>query len=379
MAEEFSEKTEAPTPKRKSKAAEEGQILRSKEFATAAVILGGVLWLALSGPALMSALKTVMRESFQFGRADVEDFQPLRPILSVGLTLLPSLVMLFAITIGVSVVSQVGLGGVNFQPKLFGFKASRINPGAGLKRIFGMHGWIELGKGLLKIALLGSIGAWMLWSMRQEAIGLVAGSVETSVAALGWRFIMLLLVMAGGLLLIAGIDVPIQFIRLLNKLRMSKQEIKDEHKEAEGSPEAKGAQKRRMFEIFKNSARKSIESAHVVITNPTHFAIALRYERGQDEVPVVVAKGRGAKALAIRELAGELDKPILEYPALARACYYTSREGQQIRDDLYVAIATVLAFVFGVNIRAGGQQPNVIVPDTALFDENGVRTEPKPA
>jgi flagellar biosynthetic protein FlhB len=373
MAEEFAEKTEAPTPKRKQKAAEDGQVLRSRELTAAVVVLAGVLWLALSGPALIGALKAVMRESLQFGRADVEDFQPLRPILSVGLTLAPSMAMLFAISVGVSVLSQAGLGGLSFQSKLIGFKGSRINPGSGLKRIFGVHGWVELGKGLMKVALLGSIGAWMLWSMRQESLGLVAGDVEGSVAALGWRLILLLLVMSGGLLLIAGIDVPIQFIRLLNKLKMSKQEIKDEHKEAEGSPEAKGAQKRRMFEIFKQSARKSVQSAHVVLTNPTHFAVALRYERGQDQVPVVVAKGRGAKALAIRELAQELEKPVLEYPALARAVYYTSREGQEVRDDLYVAIATVIAFVFGVNLRAGGGQPNVIVPDTALFDENGVR------
>lgn len=373
MAEEFAEKTEAPTPKRRQKAAEEGQVLRSRELTAAAVVLAGVLWLALSGPALMGALKAVMRESLQFGRADVEDFQPLRPILSVGLTLAPSMVMLFAVSIGVSVLSQAGLGGASFQSKLIGFKASRINPGAGLKRIFGTHGWVELGKGLMKVVLLGVIGLWMLWSMRQESLGLVAGDVEGSVAALGWRLILLLLVMSGGLVLIAGIDVPIQFIRLLNKLKMSKQEIKDEYKEAEGSPESKGAQRRRMREIFKESARKSVGTAHVVLTNPTHFAVALRYERGQDEVPVVVAKGRGAKALAIRELAQELEKPVLEYPALARAVYYTSREGQQVRDDLYVAIATVLAFVFGVNLRAGGGQPNVIVPDSALFDENGVR------
>jgi flagellar biosynthetic protein FlhB len=373
MADEFGEKTEAPTPKRKQKAAEDGQVLRSRELTAAVVVLAGVLWLALSGPALLGALKAVMRESLQFGRADVEDFQPLRPILSVGLTLAPSMVMLFAISIGVSVLSQAGLGGFSFQSKLMGFKASRINPGSGLKRIFGFAGWIELGKGLMKVVLLGSIGAWMLWSMRQESLGLVAGDVESSVAALGWRLILLLLVMSGGLLLIAGVDVPIQLIRLLNKIKMSKQEIKDEHKEAEGSPEAKSAQRRRMFEIFKQSARKSVQTAHVVLTNPTHFAVALRYERGQDEVPVVIAKGRGAKAHAIRELAQELEKPVLEYPALARAVYYTSREGQQVRDDLYVAIATVLAFVFGVNLRAGGGQPNVIVPDSALFDENGVR------
>lgn len=374
MADEFAEKTEAPTPKRRKKGAEEGQILRSREFATAAVVLAGVLWLLMSGPALMAALKSVMVESLQFGRADVEDFQPLRPILSVGLTLAPPLLVLFGLTILVAVASQAGIGGANFQPKLFGFKASRINPGPGLKRIFGAHGWIELGKGLLKVVLLGAIGGWMLWSMRQESLGLVAGSVESSVAALGNRFIVLLLVMSGGLLLIAGVDVPVQLIQLLKKLKMSKQEIRDEHKESEGSPETKGAQRRRMHEILKGGARKSVETAHVVLTNPTHFAVALRYERGQDEIPVVVAKGRGAKALAIRELAADLEKPVLEYPALARAVYYTSREGQQVRDDLYVAIATVLAFVFGVNLRAGGGQPNVIVPDTAMFDENGVRS-----
>jgi flagellar biosynthesis protein FlhB len=369
------EKTEAPTPKKRQKAAEEGQVLRSKELATAAVVVAGVIWLALSGPALLAALKAVMRESLQFGRADVEDFQPLRPILSVGLTLAPSLLFLFAVSIFVSVASQAGIGGTNFQPKLIGWKGNRMNPLSGLKRIFGMHGWIELGKGLLKIVLLGAIGAWMLWSMRQDALGLVAGDVETSVAALGWKLVVLMLVMSGGLLLIAGIDVPVQLIRLLNKLKMSKQEIKDEHKQSEGSPETKSAQRARMREIFKRSARSSVQTAHVVLTNPTHFAVALRYERGKDEVPVVVAKGRGETALAIRELARELDKPILEYPALARAVYYTSREGQQVRDDLYVAIATVLAFVFGVNLRAGGQQPNVIVPDTALFDENGVKVK----
>lgn len=373
MAEEFAEKTEQPTPKKRAKAAEEGQVLRSREFATAAVVLGGVLWLALMGPALIGALKAVMRESLAFGRADVEDFQPWRPLLSVGFTLAPSLLFLFAVTIFISVASQAGLGGLNFQPKMFGWKNNRINPGAGLKRILGLHGWIELGKGVAKIILLGAIGGWMLWSMRQEALGLVAGDVQSSVSALGHRFVILMLGMAGGLLLIAGIDVPVQFIRLLSRLKMSKQEVKDEHKQSEGSPETKSAQRARMREIFKASARKNVQTAHVVLTNPTHFSVVLRYERGKDEVPVVVAKGRGEKALALRELARELDKPILEYPALARAVYYTSREGQQVRDDLYVAIATVLAFVFGVNLRAGGQQPNVIVPDTALFDENGVK------
>lgn len=372
-AEQFGEKTEAPTPKRRRDAAEKGETLRSREFATAAVVLVGVLWLALSGPALIGALKAVMRECLAFGRGDIEDFQPLRPLAAVGLMLAPSLLLLFGASLAVAIVSQAGLGGARFNAGLMGFKGSRINPAAGLKRMFGMQGLIELGKGLLKVVLLGALGAWMLWAMKEESLGLVAGSVEGSVAALGWRFVLLLLVMAGGLLIIAGVDVPIQLVRLLAKLRMTKQEVKDEHKEAEGSPELKAALRQRQREILKGGARRAVESAHVVLTNPTHFAVALRYERGQDDVPVVVAKGRGAKALAIRELAQELGKPVLEYPALARAVYYTSREGQQIRDDLYVAVATVLAFVFGVNLRAGGGPPNVIVPDTALFDEDGRR------
>jgi len=155
----------------------------------------------------------------------------------------------------------------------------------------------------------------------------------------------------------------------MNKLRMTKQEVKDEHKETEGNPEAKAAQRARMHAMAKRNMKKAVASAQVVLTNPTHFAVALRYERGQDQVPVVVAKGRGVTALAIRELAAENDVPCLEYPMLARAVYYTAREGQEIRDDLYQAVATVLAFVFGLNAQAA--PPKIDVPPTARFDENG--------
>ncbi len=133
----------------------------------------------------------------------------------------------------------------------------------------------------------------------------------------------------------------------------------------------KGQIRQRRHQILKGGFRKAVGEAHVVLTNPTHFAVALRYDRGRDQVPVVVAKGRGATALAIRELAGEAKVPVLEYPQLARAVYYTSQEGQEVRDDLYMAIATVLAFVFGVNVAAGGIQPPVDVPTAARFDENG--------
>jgi flagellar biosynthetic protein FlhB len=152
---------------------------------------------------------------------------------------------------------------------------------------------------------------------------------------------------------------------------MTKQAVRDEHKESEGSPELKGAQRQRQREILKGGFRKSVATAHVVLTNPTHFAVALRYERAGPGAGGGRQGPRRQTALAIRELAGEFAVPILEYPSLARAVYYTSREGQEVRDDLYLAIATVLAFVFGVNARAAGIQPLVAVPSSALFDENG--------
>jgi flagellar biosynthetic protein FlhB len=375
MSESAGEKTEAPTPKRKQKAAEEGQLLKSKELGTALVVLAGCAWMAFMGPSLLGACKEVMAASFSFGRGEVEHFEPWRPLASAGWKLAPSLLTLFGLSILAAIASQAGLGSFGWNNKLLAPKASRINPGSGLKRIFGPTGWIELGKSLLKVVLLGGVGTWLLWSITQQSLGLVSSDLHGAVGALGEQFVTLLFVMAGGLALIAGIDLPIQIVRHFQQLRMTQQEVRDEHKETEGSPELKAAQRQRQREILKGGFRKALTEAHVVLTNPTHFAVALRYDQGRDQVPVVVAKGRGATALAIRELAGELQLPVLEYPQLARAVYYTSREGQEIRDDLYMAIATVLAFVFGVNVRAGGSQPPVSVPATAMFDENGQKME----
>ena len=222
--------------------------------------------------------------------------------------------------------------------------------------------------------LLAAIGGYMLRKTAHGSIALVSSDLPRAVASLGTSLMALLFAMAGGLVLIALIDVPIQAVRLMARLRMSKQEVKEENKESEGSPEAKGAIKARQREILKRGFRKAVAEAHVVLTNPTHFSVALRYDRAGDQVPVLVAKGRGATALAIRELAAEMQVPVLEYPQLARAVYYTSKEGQEVRDDLYLAIATVLAFVFGLNADAGGVQPPVSVPTTARFDEDGRKT-----
>ncbi|MBJ6123574.1 EscU/YscU/HrcU family type III secretion system export apparatus switch protein [Sphingomonas mollis] len=374
MADEFGEKTEAPTPKRRQKAEEDGNVLRSRDLATALVVLAGVAWVAFMGPSLLAACKEVMAASFQFGRADVEDFSPWRPLMEAGWRLAPAILSLLGISFAAALVSGAMLGSFGFNGSLIAPKGSRINPAAGLKRIFGSNGWIELGKSLLKMVLLGSIGTYMLMHATRATLGLSSSNLPQALRYVGDTFTGILIAMAVGLVVIAGIDVPIQILQRLGKLRMSKQEIKDEHKESEGSPEAKGHIRARQRAILSGGARKAVAEAHVILTNPTHFAVALRYDRGRDQVPVVVAKGRGATALAIREIAGEVAVPVLEYPALARAVYYTSREGQEVRDDLYLSIATVLAFVFGLNAAAGGTaQPPIEVPLTARFDENGMK------
>ncbi|MBY0581301.1 MAG: flagellar type III secretion system protein FlhB [Sphingomonas sp.] len=371
MADEFGEKTEAPTPKRKQDAFKEGDVLRSREFATALVVLAGCGWIALFGPSLMAACKALMTESFLFGTGDIDDFSPMRPLAAAGWKLAPPLLALGVISMAAAIFSQAGLGSLTFNGKLIQPKMKRINPGSGLKRIFGPQGWIELGKSLLKVILLGSIGYYLLWWAGEKSIGLASTDVNRAVGSLGSMLTGVLFTMSAGLVIIAGIDVPVQLIQLLRKLRMSKQEIKDEHKESDGNPEVKAQLRNRQREMAKRNMRKAVAEAHVVLTNPTHFSVALRYNRATDEVPVVVAKGRGVTALAIRELAAEHQVPTLEYPMLARALYYTTREGQEIRDDLYMPIATVLAFVFGLNARVGGKLPAVAVPETARFDENG--------
>ncbi|WP_066588822.1 EscU/YscU/HrcU family type III secretion system export apparatus switch protein [Sphingomonas pruni] len=374
MAEYEGDKTEAPTAKRRKDAIERGDVLKSREFATALIVLAGCGWIAMLGPQMVKACEGLMTASFRFGRADIEDWSPMRPLIQAGLGFAPTVGGLFLIAMIAAVLSQAGLGSFRFNGSLLQPKFSRINPASGLKRIFGPTGWIELGKSLLKVALLGSIGAWLMWKTAQPTLGLSTSSdVAGVVGHLGGTFVWILFTMAGGLVLIAGIDLPIQIVRLLGKLRMSKQEVRDENKETEGSPEAKQHLRQRQREMSRRSVRKAVATADVILTNPTHFSVALRYDRVNDNAPVVVAKGRGITALAIRDVAGDEMIPILEYPALARAVYYTSREGQEIRDDLYPAVATVLAFVFGLNQQAGKVPPAIDVPTTARFDENGVK------
>jgi flagellar biosynthetic protein FlhB len=367
------QKTEAPTPKRRRDAAEKGDVLQSKELGTALVVLVGAGWIAIAGPMMMGALQNMVGQGLTFDAADLRDFDPGSVILRLLAIVVLPLFGLFTLTIVAAVGAPAMLGSLGFRAGAFAFKGNKMNPLTGMKRLFGMQGFIELGKSIAKVLLLGSVGLWLVMGQTRAMIGLTAQDIRTALSGVGTTFIVAVLVMAAALAMIAAIDVPAQIYQRLQRLKMTKQEARDEHKQTEGSPELKAAIRRRQHEVARNSARGAIAEATVVLTNPTHFAVALRYRPGVDAAPAVVARGRGVTADAIRELAAEHEVPLLSYPQLTRALYYTSRVGHPIREDLYMAVATVLAFVFNLDaaMASGGRQPAVDIPQGLRFDTSG--------
>ncbi len=367
------EKSEKPTAKKLEDAAKKGDILQSRDLATALVVMAGIAWLAVAGPALVQAMRDMLVEALRFKREDIVDFSPAQRGIELASGIaLPAAGVLIA-TFLAAIAAPALLGSLGFRPGAFAPKASKLNPASGLKRIFGMQGLIELVKSIAKVGLLGCIGVWMIWDRLAAINALGKEGLAPAISDVGNIFILTCLVMAGGLFLIAGIDVPAQIMQRAKRLAMTKQDVKDEHKESEGSPELKGHIRRRQFEVLSGSTRKAVAEASVILTNPTHFAVALRYRPGVDAAPVVVARGCDAIAAAIRELADSHGVTVLQYPELARAVYFTSRAGQIVNEGLYMAVATVLAFVFRVENRMANEmdRPFITVPDDLRFDADG--------
>ena len=372
------EKTEAPTDKRRRDAVEKGDVLQSRELGTALVVLSGAAWIALAGPWMLGACEELLRRGLRFGAADVAEFDPGRAVIALLLPVALPLFALFALTLVAAIGTPAMLGSLGFRWGAIGFKPNKLDPLSGMKRIFGMQGIVELGKSLVKVILLGGVAWWLVRARMPDIMGLGRQDFVAALGGLGHVFTLAVLVMALALAAIAALDIPAQLIQRGGRLRMTKQEVKDEHKQSEGSPEMKGARRRRQHQMLSQSARKAVPQASVVLTNPTHFAVALRYRPGFDSAPIVVARGRDVTARAIRELADEHAVPVLSYPQLARAIYFTSRGGDIIREDLYIAVATVLAFVFNLDraMADGVRQPVVDVPPAARFDEEGRATAP---
>jgi|TARA_R100000501_G_scaffold13151_3_gene24009 flagellar biosynthetic protein FlhB len=365
------QKTEQPTDKKRRDAAREGDVPKSRELLIAGVMLGGTAYLVFASSMLFDGLSEMLTHGLRFGKADIDDLDVAeRTYMLLGDIILP-LIGLLAATLFAAIGAQALLGGLQFNMRSVRFKGNRLNPGAGLKRMVSMNSLIELAKSLLKVVLIGSIGTATLWLGIDHLLALGSGTLTSSIAEAGSILAMLLFALVGALIIVAAVDVPVQLLQRVKKLRMTKQEVKDEMKQSEGSPEVRAAIRRRQREAIKRDVRQGVEVANVVLTNPTHFAVALRYDTKRDAAPVVVAMGKGEVAAVIRELADQFDKPILSYPQLTRALYFTSKVGMEVRSDLYIAVATILAFIFDLNRDVTRPRPDIMVPTDYRFDEEG--------
>ena len=372
MSEESSgEKRFDPTPKRKSDAAKKGDVLRSKEVATAAAMATGTFTLAMVGPWLFGGLKAVARANFQFDFTTLNTFTPGTRFAVAAGALLPPIFAIGLAVIVITVGSQMLLGEGRFVPQNLLPKAKRINPLSGLKRIFGIQGVIELGKSILKLALMGGLAWYWVSGNITSVLGLGRGPLHAQLA-FAWdgagTLVGLLVV---GLLIIAVIDYPLQRFQQNKRLKMSHQDMRDESKQSEGSPEAKSARRQRQRDLARGGVGPAMKEAQFVVVNPMHFAVAMTYDPDLAPAPIVLAKGRGETAMAMRELASEEDLPILHYPQLARAIFFTTQTNQIVREELYIAIASLVAFVLSLKRGEAPILPRIDVPEELRFDADG--------
>lgn len=365
------EKSFEPTQKRKDDAAKKGDVLRSKEVATAVSVLAGLAWFKWSGAWLLDGLQGSARASFNFERQTLDDFVPGEMFLNLLIILLPPILTLGFIVIAITMFAQLLLGDGRFMMKNAAPKGSRLNPLSGLKRMLGTQGLIELGKSVAKLVLLGGLGWWWASAHIEAIFGLGQGSLLAQLGEAWDALLTMLMALCAGLIIIAFIDWPIQFVQRISRLKMTHQEIRDETKQSEGSPERKAAQRQRQRDFARGGVARAMQDAQFVITNPTHFSVAMTYDPALAPAPVLLAKGRGDKALAMRDIAHERGLPVLEFPSLARAVYFTTRENQVIREELYIAIASVLAFVMSLKRGEAPARPRITVPIELRFDADG--------
>ena len=369
------DKTEDPTPKKLTDARRDGDVLQSRDLSTALVVGIGVLWMVTAGAVVVGVLKSMLKAMLQFRADSLRAFAPGTAIGEAVGTVAGPLVLLIGLTLLGGFVAPAVLGSLGMRWANAAPKWPRINPVAGLGRMFGKAGLGELGKSIAKVLLVGGVCIAALYAERWALIGLAAGDPVAGSASAG---LMINRALAIGVLmlgLVALVDVPWQAAQRRRRLMMTKDDVMREHREADGSPELKRERRSRQYALATMSARGAMKDATVVLTNPTHFAVALRYDADRDAAPMVVARGVDEAAAAIRDLAKGNDVPCLDYPALTRAIYFTSKAGDRVREDLYLAVATVLAFVMNLEaaLAAGRGQPDIDVPDGARFGADGVR------
>lgn len=354
------EKTEQPSQRRLDQAREEGQVARSRELSTFAVVMAGGAGLWLMGSSLSQALIKLLREGLTLNPDLVFKSEVLMPHLhSLSMATLLAFLPFLLLLLGVATFSPLLLNGWLFTMKPLVPNFSKLNPATGIGRMFSVHSLVELLKAIAKSVVVGGVGAWVIWHNRDTVLMLVSEPVIMSIPHLGSVMWSCFAAIMGGMLLIVAVDVPFQLWEHNKKLKMTKEEVRKEAKETEGDPQVKGKIRSLQREMARRRMMSEIPTADVVVTNPTHFSVALKYSEDGMRAPVVVAKGTHLMAAKIKEIAKLNNVPILEAPPLARALYKHTDLGQAIPEALYTAVAEVLAYVYQLKRykAVGGMYP----------------------
>ena len=364
------ERTEEPSQRRLQEARERGQVPRSRELTNFATMIGGSAALIAMGAALAGRLSSMMRAGLAIDPRRLENPQFMMSSLGeAALTALLAALPIFAALIGLVLLAAVVLGGWNFSPAALAPDFSRMSPIAGLTRLFGLRGATELGKALLKFLVVGGVCAAIVsWLFADVlALGRMAphAAIGRGAGLLSWAFVWL----CASLALIAMVDVPLQLYQFKRSLRMTRQELRDEAKESDGRPETKQRIRHMQQQLARRRMMHKVPTADVVIVNPTHFAVALKYEPKNMRAPRVVAKGVDLVAQNIRRIAEEHRVPIFESPKLARALFRSTDLNREIPAGLYVAVAQVLSYIFRIRSLNPTIAARVVRPDPKLGDE----------
>ena len=356
------EKTEQATPKRIEKARQDGDVPRSRELGTVMLLLAAGFGILMMGESMNAALKRSLSSGLSFDRATAFDPAYLmaniaESILDLLITFAPFALLLVIVAIG----SPAFIGGWLFSGKALGPKFSKLNPIKGVANLISKNSAIELVKSILKAILVGSVSYMVISSDIDPILSLSSLPVKTSIGEIGTLMQTGFLSIVSALIIIAAIDVPYQLYQHAHKLKMTKEEIRQEMKELEGNPEIKARVRQQQREMAKRRMMSEIPNADVVVTNPTHYAVAIKYKDNDMGAPIVVAKGADVLALKIREIAAEHNIMTLESPKLARALFAHAELESEIPEALYSAVAEILAYVFQMRIfnDHGGLQPEV--------------------
>lgn len=371
------EKTEAPTPHRIDKAREEGQVARSKELTSLLMLLAGVVVLWIGGKGLSQKLSLMLASGLRFDHHIIND--PSLTVHRVAALISQALIAMLPLILGlviVAIAAPMVLGGVLFSPKSLKFNPGKLNPLPGLKRLFSSQALAEMLKAVLKVALVGAATVLFLWHHWPGILRLISESPVNALAA-GLSLVALCaLLIVLSMIPMVAFDVFWQLYSHTKKLRMTRQDIRDEFKEQEGDPHVKGRIRQQQRAAARQRMMADVPNADVIVTNPTHYAVALQYVEHKMSAPKVLAKGMGLIALRIREIGEEHRIPVLEAPPLARALYRHAEPGQQIPGQLYAAVAEVLAWVWQLRRwrMAGGMIPkkpkNIPVPAALDFTDH---------